>query len=296
MKMMKYLSTICALLILCLLLSSYYSSDKQNIQLKNVQTIATKGFTAPQFSPDDSKLVFSSMKNHGIFISDIAQKNVQMLSELPESGYRATWTLDGQEIVFRHKIRNQGEIPYFEMKSIDLQGAFGEVQAHVKPMNFFTAATTKSPKDPIITMNNETFKVMAHSEADNRKVLVTTDQGNFYRPILSPDRTKVLVHRGAEMLIYAVDGSGLITNLGIGIGGSWSPDGTKILSFLDESSDGHHMTDSELYITDIATLKQTNITNTPHVFEMWPDWSNDGKRIAYSDGHTGEIMVAEIQF
>lgn len=270
--------------------------DQQNIKLTNVQTIATKGFTSPQFSPDDSKLVFSSIKNHGIFISDIAQKQIKMLTELPESGYRATWTPDGQQIVFRHKVRNQGEIPYFLMKSVDLNGSFGEVKAHIKPMNFFTATTTNSSSDPIITMNNETFKIEAHSEVDDRLIVVTKDPGNFYRPILSPDRTKVLVHRGADMLIYAVDGSGLITNLGNGIGGSWSPDGTKILWFQDESSDGHHVSGSELYVTDVATKKKTQITHTPHVFEMWPDWSHDGQRIAYSDGHTGEIMVAEIQF
>lgn len=294
--MMKYLSTITALVVLCLLLSSYYTGGQQNVKISNVQTIASKGFTAPQFSPDGSKLLFSTMKNHGIFISDIAQKTVKMLTELPESGYRATWTSNGQQIVFRHKVRNHGEIPYFQMKSVDLQGSFSDVNRHVKPMNFFNAATTNSPTDPIITMNNESFKVEAHSQKDERLVLVTTDPGNFYRPILSPDRTKVLVHRGAEMLVYAVDGSGLVANLGVGIGGSWSPDGTKILWFLDESSDGHHMSGSELYVTDIATKEQTQITDTPHVFEMWPDWSNDGQHIAYSDGHTGEIMVAEIQF
>lgn len=294
--MLKYLSTIAALVLLCLLLSSYYTKEQQNIKITNVQTIASKGFTAPQFSPDGSKLVFSTMKNHGIFYADIALKNVQMLTELPESGYRATWAPNGQQIVFRHKVRNQGEIPYFLMKSVDLQGRIGDVNPHIKPMNFFSATTTNSSSDPIITMNNETFKVESHAENDDRLVVVTNDQGNFYRPLLSPDRTKVLVHRGAEMLIYAVDGSGLIANLGVGVGGSWSPDGTKVLWFLDESSDGHFVTGSELYVTDVATKEQTKITDTPHVFEMWPDWSDDGKRIAYSDGQNGQIMVAEIQF
>lgn len=269
---------------------------QQSPVLSNIQIVANQGmYTAPQFSPDDSKLVFSTLKNTGIYVADIEQKETKRLSELPEAGYRATWKPDGQQIVFRHKVRNQGEIPYFLMKSVDLAGNLSMVDGHVEPMNFFNAVTLKDSSDPIVTMNNETFKVEAHSISDRSPVLVTTDNGNFYRPIVSPDRTRVLVHRGAEMLVYATDGSGLIANLGIGIGGSWSPDGEKVLSFLDESSDGHHMTGSELYVTDVATQEQIKITNTPDIFEMWPDWSNDGNQIAYSDGHTGEIFVAEIK-
>jgi len=293
---MKYILTTITLLALMLALSSYYTRADQNPRLTNVRIISDKGFSAPQFSPDDTKLLFSTMKNHGIYLSDLSKNDLHVITELPESGYRATWTPDGQKIVFRHKVRRPGEIPYFVMKSIGINGTMDDLDSEIKPMNFFSAVTASKPSDPIITMNNETFKIEAHTAIDRTPVLVTTDQGNFYRPTLSPDRKKVLVHLGPEMLVYAVDGSGLIANLGIGLGGSWSPDGTKIVSFLDESTDGHQVTGSELYVVDVATQTQTKITNTPNVFEMWPDWSNNGERIAYCDGRTGEIMVADIQF
>ena len=75
---------------------------------------------------------------------------------------------------------------------------------------------------------------------------------------------------------------------------SWSPDGTRIVFMSDR--DGHVpkgdvLPTFEIYVMDADGGNQQNLTNDPS-HDMYPAWSPDGKRIAftsYRDGHVHAI-------
>ncbi|MCI5056015.1 MAG: DPP IV N-terminal domain-containing protein [Flavobacteriales bacterium] len=97
------------------------------------------------------------------------------------------------------------------------------------------------------------------------------------------------------MEVYAFDGSGLIKSLTDGIATSWFPDGKKVLFFLDESLDGHGVSNSDIFIVDVETNEITNLTNTPDVLEMYPSLSPNGKQITYTNSETGVLIIADLK-
>ena len=66
------------------------------------------------------------------------------------------------------------------------------------------------------------------------------------------------------------DGSGYIHLVEFGYSSTWSPDGTKILH--DESGEGPAERVGDLFLMNPDGTGETNITNTPSVYEADPDW------------------------
>jgi Tol biopolymer transport system component len=69
------------------------------------------------------------------------------------------------------------------------------------------------------------------------------------------------------------DGTGLtvLTNFPPAGSPSWSPDGTKIV----------YQGETEIYVINSDGSNQTNLTNTPSIFESSPSWSVTGKIVYY---------------
>lgn len=127
--------------------------------------------------------------------------------------------------------------------------------------------SAKSNKDVIVYLDQNTRMVKAHTLGGSKQWNVTND-GQYYGLILSPDRAKIIVHKNGKVFVYASDGSGLISSLGEGIANSWSPDEKNILFFIDEITDGHSISGSELYLINSDGSQKWQLTHTLNIFEM----------------------------
>ncbi|MBN1117411.1 MAG: PD40 domain-containing protein [Bacteroidales bacterium] len=159
--------------------------------------------------------------------------------------------------------------------------------------DFKTSALTTS--DTILKINIKNQSVDLFFFSENLEKPITTKRGLYYNPILSPDKSQAIIHLKSEMYLLKTDGSGELIRLGTGIASSWSPDSKTFFYFLDESSDGHRINNSEIYMMDIVEKNPIKITDTPDIMEMWPSVSPDGKQIAFSNCETGEIFIGELK-
>lgn len=267
-------------------------SVNPDFELTDIKPVTTSGeLSMPIWSPDGTKLLAASTHEMKLHLIDLKTKNETKISDVRGSGFDASWSADGQTIYYRHKDDPSQMHP--EVKSISVENKKIN-ESKLNPNGLISASKAVDAKDPIVFINVETLGIEAHTKDGTECWNITSDNGQYYRPLLSPDKTKLIVHKGSEMLLFAVDGSGLIKRLGTGIASSWSPDGNYVISFLDHSHDGHTISGSELYMIDIEKGSLELLTNTADVNEMWPNWSPDGKQIAFEDERTGKIHVANI--
>jgi Tol biopolymer transport system component len=250
-------------------------------------------YSAPKWSPDGDKLLFTTIGFTGLYIIDLNENEIITLNTLPGAGYNAEWSEDGKSVFYRHKTTNADYTSSIEVKSIHILDRETKNQASINPNGIASNLSAADSSAPIVYTNTKTLLIEAQTLDKSKKWIVTNNPGQYYQAILSPDKTKVLVHRDGEMFVYAIDGSGLISSLGKGIATSWSSDSKQILFFIGED-DGHKTTGSDLYLCNSDGSGRWRLTNTPDDFEMFPSWSPDNKKIAFSNDRTGMIFTANL--
>ncbi len=282
----------CATFALAFVLMSTTAPTPGGFTLKNVKAVTSgEEYSMPVWSPDGTRLLVSSAHGMKLHVVELGTRTVTQLSDVEGSGFNASWSPDGKNVYYRHKsdrLQVHPEIKRIRMSDRQVQNS------SLNPNGLLSASKAQSDKDVVVSINIETLGIEAALKDGSKSWAVTTDGGQYYRPLLSPDQQTVVVHEGSEMYLFATDGSGLIRHLGTGLAGSWSPDGKHLMTFLDESQDGHTISGSELYMVNVEDGQLSDLTQTPDVYELWPAWSADGTKIAFEDARTGVIYVADI--
>lgn len=263
--------------------------------LNNIIAITPpNGYSSPKWSPDGNKLLFTTNKYAGLYIINLnGKKEIIKLNMLDGAGYNAEWSEDSKNIFYRHKITDAHYKSLLEVKSINILTREINNQPNINPDGIASSCNAKADSDIVVYTNTRTLLIEAQTFDKSKNWIVTNNPGQYFKHILSPDKTKVVLHTRNDMFVYASDGSGLISSLGDGIANSWSSDSKQILFFISED-DGHKYTGSEIYLCNSDGSQRWQLTNTPNVFEMYPSWSPDNKKIAFSDGKTGTIYTANL--
>ncbi|WP_298393312.1 hypothetical protein [Flavobacterium sp.] len=253
-------------------------------------------FSNPVVSPDGQFALLTGEHYHGVFLLNLSSNEVKEISNAEGSGYGYSWDSDSSKFYFKQKEKNEfnndAKVYSFTLKNEKLS-VVENIKNNYLPS--FSGMDTKKQKNVIVYTNLNTLKIEATDLVTKEKWEVTKDEGQFYNAILSNDGSKIAVHNGSSIYIYDIKGTGIGKKIGTGLVTSWSKDDRYLIGFLDESSDGHSVTNSELYLFDTVSNKEIKLTSTENNFEMFP-YLYDKNKIIYADDKSGHLFISNLKF
>lgn len=280
--------------ILILLALTIVTTDGFSQKLSKPKKIEILGtFTNPIPSPTGEFILLTSEKFQGISLLNIKTKKTIQISKTEGSGYGYSWANDGETFFYKVKPEN-GYIINSEVFSYNIKTKKTE-KISINHNYLPSYKGNMKGSNIVVYTNIMTLKIEAINLNTSKSWVVTNDEGQFYNAILSHDGKKVAVHNGPNISVYNIDGSGIISKLGVGIATSWSKNDNYLLGFMDESSDGHEISNSDLYMFDVTKSTSKKITQTKDSFESDPSFFGTNM-IIYADEKTGQIFTSQINF
>ena len=163
-----------------------------------------------------------------------------------------------------------------------------------------------SPRDHIVfTWANSEFteEEIATVRADGSQyTMLTNEEGPDVAPEYSPDGRRIAFTSPRSMPpgfpgeqrfysdLYVMDADGsdvrrvTFTDGVVDFQPSWSPDGRRIVVARGPGTtppEGQLTAPTDLWIIDFVSGRNRQLTDSPDTWEGWPDWSPDGRRIAF---------------
>ncbi len=276
-------------------------------------------FMSPVWSPDGSMIAFTNAGYKGLWIINLQTKNVKLITDETAAGFAFKWSANSKTILTR-VARYEGIRRYNAVKIFNVETGESILLTDYKTM--MPGLPEFASEDEKVFMygqnNLEIFDSGIEAEPDRKlnsspKIVylrddkiaaedLTTNQLEIFEPVkgervlnlqVSPDGNKVGFEIiGGNMYVMNIDGTGL-TNLGRGYRPKWSPDSQYIVYMITED-DGHQILASDIYTIKTDGNEKTNLTNSDNKLEMNPDWSRDGKQIAFDVLDEGAIYIMEV--
>lgn len=251
-----------------------------------------EAFSNPIVSPDGKFVLLTKEHSQGVYLLDVKQKKVKQISKMSGSGYAYTWNQNSSTFYFREKSKadyhSHAVITAYDIKSKKLKKQNGTNPNWLPSFKGFEENKT------VVYTNLSTLKIEAKDLETQKSWIITNDEGQFYNAILSHNGKKVAVHKGADIYIYDVDGKSAGIKIGTGMASSWSQNDKYLIGFLDESKDGHSVSNSDLYLFDVESYHTKKLTSTKDIYEMFPCFYGDNK-VMFSDDKSGKIYVSELK-
>ncbi|NJO91711.1 MAG: hypothetical protein HC831_24155 [Chloroflexia bacterium] len=243
-------------------------------------------FYQAKFSPDGNKLLATKKGYQGIYIIDLENKNlVTEVTDEEKAGFEAKWAQNGETI--KYQSRKQTSISKtfnYNLKS----------KSHSLAVSTFKSVATGIDDQQELSVKYNLKRRMVEASYGEKTWDITKEQGSYYDFVISPDKTKVLIHKNdGRMYIYALDGSGLLYCLGNGLCQSWTPDGKYLVYFISYDN-GYYTTESDIYLSKVDGSKKWRLTNTEDKIEKWPHLSEDGSKLTFYDMTSDRIYISNL--
>ncbi len=282
------------ILLFILVISNSHSVFSQKIE--KMSRVDVDGFyTNPVVSPDGKFTLVTGHHFKGVYVLNLLTNEITQISDKEGSGYGYSWDNNNEMVYFKQKEAKE----YFSDSkvfsySLKTRTTTLMPDIDINMLSSYHGKGINAESQIVVYTNMTTLKIEAKDLISKKSWVITPEEGQYYNALLSPDGKKVAVHNGSDIYIYDINGNGKGQKVGTGIATSWSADNQHILGFLDTSEDGHNVTNSELYLFDIKTLKSKKVTNTEVLLEMFPSFIGENK-VLFTDDKTGAIYTANLK-
>lgn len=254
--------------------------DEKFPKLKTIAflTDEKEKYLYPRWSLDGKYIALAGLNYRGLWIFNVENKSILPVIGKNENVFGFKWTY-----------KNEIFIPVDENSAITVHPMSDNANPdYSNVIVSFKDGTVIQKEDGIY------FK-----SSDEKLYLISVAGRN---PVIENDKIIYQIGENSENKFVQYDGmkkTGLQKDKETGkfqimYMAAFSPDGRYMLYPKYEVS-GNAITKSELFIYDLKTLKQNQLTNTPDIYEIQPDWSFDGKKIACVDARTFIIYLIELE-
>ncbi len=292
-----------------LLVAALAMAQELTIERNDLNLPGESEWAFPRFLPNGEELLLSSPGYHGLWRYNLENGQVTEITENEGAGYQVL-AIDKDQLLLRltlrhspHRVaplqyqiflldlRDGSMIPRSE-KGRDIQlisGHSGYVIQNGKTAEQFLF-TTQSEGWMITDTKTDAIRIGRGSE---ERILQPKGEGHYLWASLSPTADEILFTYAGKGS-YFCDLHGTLTDsLGFLNAPSYSPDGKYITGMVDED-DGHVITKSELWLIERENLNRHQLTDTPQIHEMYPQFNQDASRIAFhtADGKIGILEMS----
>ncbi|MDD5765112.1 MAG: hypothetical protein PHW79_02495 [Candidatus Marinimicrobia bacterium] len=271
-------------------------------------------FMAPKWSPDGKTIAVSAENYKGIYLINYQTGEMTTLTDESAAGFGFQWSGDGNSIlttiskeenkkikraivVFDRATKAMSKLSDFEFSltgipcwTRDYKNAFMNYSNRFQ----LYSRDTKSIETGTVLYVRQDRIVSRNISTKGETILGKSDE-RIINLVYSPDGTKVAYEIiGGPLMVMNIDGTNLVS-LGAGHRACWSPDG-KFVAYMVTTDDGHRYTSSDIFISSIDGKERINLSSTTDFMEMNPNWSFDGKWIAYDRLDHGKIYIQEVKY
>ncbi|NHM01438.1 hypothetical protein [Flavobacterium difficile] len=282
------------IVLIALLLANSHSVFSQ--KMEKMKRVDVDGFyTNPVVSPNGKFALVTGHHFRGTYILNLKTNEITQISDKEGSGYGYSWDHNNEMVYFKQKEANEffsdSKVYSYSLKT-RVTALMPEIDSNM--VSSYHGKEKNATSQIVVYTNMTTLKIEAKDLISKRSWVITSEEGQYYNALLSPDGKKVAVHKGADILVYDTYGNGKGQKIGTGLATSWSADSQNLLGFLDTSEDGHNVTNSEIYLFNLKTVKAKKISNTEVLLEMFPSFMGANK-ILFTDDKTGAIYTANLK-
>jgi Tol biopolymer transport system component len=249
--------------------------------------------------PSGARILFNV--GEGLYSMDDDGTNI--ITVLAEDAYAgASWTADGKQILFSHKINPIGL--HFAIYVMNDDGT-GLTQLTHPPENYADFYPRTVGKLVVFERSYQlagTFQIWIFDPATGMETQLTPGPSDT-RPAGSPSGKLVVFARAGDIYVYDL-ASTAVTRLTFTEGllegnPAWSPGGKLIAYSATDITDSDYP--SDIYVMNADGSNVTQLTKTPTQLELSPVWSPDGKQLAftrYLGGNTSttDVWVMELAY
>ncbi|MDZ7264697.1 MAG: hypothetical protein ONB16_08945 [candidate division KSB1 bacterium] len=311
------------LFLIVFILSAIMAPAQEQITGNPVKLIGGDGlyFMHPVFSPDGTKIAFTTSNYQGLWIMNADGSEAREISSEPAAGFGFEWSGDAKAIVSRiakfEKRYRFNAVKVFDIETGDSRyltnfrtlmpglphwGAWDEKiymysrgKLEVYESGKKAATLQKSATPAISAFLKDDQIAIGNVATKDYRVFEPVKGERCINLVLSPDKARVAFEiLGGDMFVMNVNGTGL-KDLGPGHRPQWAPDSQHLICMVTRD-DGYRYLASDLYIVKIDGSKKTRLVFPDDKLEMNPSWSPAGKTIAFDVLDEGAIYLMELNW